>query len=38
MVEATKLVYPPKGRTQRNRKRISVLDGLTEPAVSSART
>lgn len=38
MVEATKQVYPPKGRSQRNRKRASVLDGLTEPAVGSART
>lgn len=37
MVEATKLVWPPKGRTNRARKRVSVLEGLTEPAVSSAR-
>jgi SAM-dependent methyltransferase len=33
MVEATKLVYPPKGETKRERKRVSVLKGLTEPAV-----
>jgi SAM-dependent methyltransferase len=31
MVEATKLVYPPKGKTSRARKRASVLEGLTEP-------
>jgi len=38
MVEATKLVYPPKGQVKRVRKRISVLDGLTEPAVGRARS
>lgn len=38
MVEATKLVYPPKGTPSRIRKRVSVLDGLKEPAVSRART
>ncbi len=37
MVEATKQVYPPKGRTEQQRKRVSVLDGLTEPAVGRAR-
>lgn len=37
MVEATKLVYPPKGQVKRARKRVSVLDGLVEPAVGSAR-
>lgn len=37
MVEATKLVYPPKGRVSRTRKRASVLEGLTEPAVGRAR-
>jgi SAM-dependent methyltransferase len=37
MVEATKLVYPPKGKTKAVRKRISVLDGLKEPAVGNAR-
>lgn len=37
MVEATKQVYPPKGTTSRTRKRVSVLDGLTEPAVGRAR-
>ncbi|UOA28097.1 methyltransferase domain-containing protein [Pseudosulfitobacter sp. DSM 107133] len=31
MVEATKLVYPPKGKSSRARKRASVLEGLTEP-------
>ena len=37
MVEATKLVFPPKGTRQRSRPRVSVLEGLTEPAVSRAR-
>jgi hypothetical protein len=37
MVEATKLVYPPKGTSARERKRVSVLKGLSEPAVSGAR-
>ena len=35
MVEATKLVYPPKGTAKRVRRRVSVLDGLTEPAVGT---
>lgn len=34
MVEASKLVYPPKGTPKKARKRISVLEGLTEPAVT----
>lgn len=38
MVEATKLVYPPKGKKTSSRRRISVLDGLTEPAIGSARS
>ena len=38
MVEATKLVYPLKGTRERKRKRVSVLEGLTEPAVGRART
>lgn len=38
MVEATKLVYPPKGKIERVRKRVSVLDGLTEPAVGRAHS
>ena len=33
MVEASKLVYPPKGTVQRVVERRSVLEGLTEPAV-----
>ena len=33
MVEATKLVYPPKGTVARSRKRVRVMEGLTEPAV-----
>lgn len=37
MVEATKLVYPPKGQAKLARKRISVLGALKEPAVGSAR-
>lgn len=37
MVEASKLVYPPKGTTSRVRKRVSVLDGLTEPVVGRTR-
>ncbi len=36
MVEATKLVYPPKGTAVRDRPRVSVLEGLTEPAVGRA--
>jgi len=31
MVEATKLVYPPKGKSSRARKRASVLGGLSDP-------
>ena len=38
MVEATKRVYPPKGKVQKARKRISVLDGLTEPVVGRAHS
>jgi SAM-dependent methyltransferase len=38
MVEATKLVYPPKGQIKRARKRISVLEGLKEPVVGQARS
>jgi hypothetical protein len=34
MVEASKLVYPPKGTVARSRRRIRVLEGLGEPAVS----
>jgi SAM-dependent methyltransferase len=37
MVEATKLVWPPKGRTSRVTKRASVLEGLGEPAVGNAQ-
>ena len=37
MVEATKLVYPPKGTRKKARARVSVLEGLTEPAVGRAR-
>jgi hypothetical protein len=33
MVEATKLVYPPKGTSVRTRRRVNVLDGLAKPAV-----
>ncbi|MDF1727727.1 MAG: class I SAM-dependent methyltransferase [Sulfitobacter sp.] len=38
MVEATKLVWPPKGRSERKRRRVSVLEGLTEPAVGRAHS
>jgi len=33
LVEATKLVYPPRGRPQRStaRRAIGVLEGMTEP-------
>jgi len=33
MVEATKLVYPPKGKVERKRARraIGVLEGIAEP-------
>lgn len=31
MVEASKLVYPPKGKVTRTRRRISVLEGLGQP-------
>ena len=31
MVEASKLVYPPKGKVARTRRRISVLEGLGQP-------
>ena len=33
MVEATKLVYPPKGRVERStaRRAIDVLEGIAEP-------
>ncbi|KEJ96654.1 methyltransferase domain-containing protein [Pseudosulfitobacter pseudonitzschiae] len=37
MVEASKLVYPPKGTPSRARKRVSVLEGLTEPVVGRSR-
>ena len=37
MVEASKLVYPPKGTASRARKRVSVLEGLTEPVVGRSR-
>ncbi|MEP5727884.1 MAG: class I SAM-dependent methyltransferase [Sulfitobacter sp.] len=37
MVEATKLVYPPKGTVTRNRKPARVQVGLTEPAVGRAQ-
>ena len=36
MVEASKLVYPPKGRVQRERKPISVLEGVPRPVASGA--
>lgn len=38
MVEASKQLYPPKGTTARAPRRVSVLEGLTEPAVGRART
>lgn len=31
LVEATKLVYPPKGKVKRAAKRISVLEGVSQP-------
>jgi SAM-dependent methyltransferase len=34
MVEATKLVYPPKGKVARTRRRVSVLKGLGQPVPS----
>ncbi|MEL6100265.1 MAG: hypothetical protein AAFV87_09555 [Pseudomonadota bacterium] len=34
MVEASKLVYPPKGTVQRTRERASILAGLPEPITS----
>ncbi|MEM6939534.1 MAG: methyltransferase domain-containing protein [Pseudomonadota bacterium] len=37
MVEASKLVYPPKGTPVRDRQRVGVLEGLTEPAIGRAR-
>jgi SAM-dependent methyltransferase len=33
MVEASKLVYPPKGKVERKRRSISVLEGIGKPAV-----
>lgn len=33
MVEASKLVYPPKGKTVRTRRAIHVLEGLGKPAI-----
>ncbi|MEM7521205.1 MAG: methyltransferase domain-containing protein [Pseudomonadota bacterium] len=38
MVEASKQLYPPKGTAVRERKRVGVLEGLTEPAIGRART
>lgn len=37
MVEATKLVYPPKGKVKHTRRRISVLEGVAAPTASSLR-
>jgi hypothetical protein len=31
LVEATKLVYPPKGKTKTARRSIGVLEGVTAP-------
>ncbi len=31
MVEATKLVYPPKGKVERSPRRMNVLKGVTQP-------
>ncbi len=33
MVEASKLVYPPKGKVARTRRAINVLEGLGKPVV-----
>jgi hypothetical protein len=33
MVEASKLVYPPKGKIARTRRAINVLEGLGKPVV-----
>jgi len=36
MVEASKLVYPPKGKVQRMREPASVLEGVARPVTSQA--
>jgi SAM-dependent methyltransferase len=36
MVEASKLVYPPKGKVERKRRSVNVLEGLGTPVVEPA--